>query len=213
MGTSEIHGIAGDAREAGLSSPPGPTVYWCGSAPNPDPYYLVRTHGDPMAMADTLRRKIHQLEPARSVYDVMPLAQHLSDASAENRLRTILLALFAFTAVSLVSIGLYGTISYLERMRQREVALRLALGALPRQILRGFLLQGLRVAAIGGIAGLLLGMGMSRMMSGMLYGISALDPTTYCSVALLIFLVALLASLVPAIRAARVQPTQVLREE
>ncbi len=213
MGTSEIRGIAGDAREAGLSSAPGPTVYWCGSAPNPEPYYLVRTHGDPMAMADTLRRKIHQLEPARSVYDVMPLTQHLSDASAENRLRTILLALFAFTAVSLVSIGLYGTISYLERMRQREVALRLALGALPRQILRGFLLQGLRVAAIGGIAGLLLGLGMSRLLSGMLYGISALDPTTYCGVALLMFLVALLASLVPAIRAARVEPTQVLREE
>lgn len=212
-GTSEIRGIVGDAREDGLSSPPGPTVYWCGSAPNPDPYYLIRTHGNPMAMADTLRRKIHQLEPTRSVYDVMPLTQHLRDASAENRLRTMLLALFAFTAVSLVSIGLYGTISYLERMREREVALRLALGALPRQILRSFLLQGLRVAAIGGIAGLLLGLGMGQMIAGMLYGISVLDPTTYCGTAMLIFLVALLASLVPAIRAASVDPTQVLREQ
>jgi ABC-type lipoprotein release transport system permease subunit len=147
------------------------------------------------------------------VYDLAPLQEHLDDAFAENRLRTLLLTLFAVTAVSLVSLGLYGTISYLVRVRQREVGLRLALGALPRQIAARFLLQGLRVTAIGCAAGLLLGVGLGRWLMGMLYGVSPLDPVTYAGVLLLILLVAAVASLVPAMRAARVEPTQVLREE
>ncbi|HEX5236316.1 MAG TPA: ABC transporter permease [Silvibacterium sp.] len=212
-GPSEIRGVVGDAREEGLNAPPAPTVYWCVPSPDPDVYYLVRTHGDPMAMADTIRRKMHDLEPGRSVYDIAPLQEHLDDAFAVNRLRTLLLTLFAVTAVSLVSLGLYGTISYLVRVRQREVGLRLALGALPRQIATRFLLQGLRVAGIGCAAGLLLDVGLGRGLTGMLYGVSPLDAVTYSAVVLLILAVAALASLVPAMRAARVQPTQVLREE
>jgi putative ABC transport system permease protein len=105
------------------------------------------------------------------VFNVMPLEDHLDDKLAENRLRTILLTLFAVTAISLVCIGLYGTISYVGRMRRREVGLRLALGALPGQIIRRFLLQGLRVTVAGCAAGLLLAVGMSRLLTGMLYGI------------------------------------------
>jgi putative ABC transport system permease protein len=209
----EIRGIVADAREQGLDTPPQPTVYWCFSAPTPDPAYLIRTHGDPMAMADTLRRKIHELEPARSVFAVMPLEDHLDDHLAENRLRTILLTLFALTAMALVSIGLYGTISYLGRIRQREVGLRLALGALPRQIVGRFLLQGLRVTLAGAVIGLLIGAGMSRLLTDMLYGVSALDPATYGGVLMLTLLIAAAASVLPAMRAAQVDPTQVLREE
>jgi predicted permease len=212
-GPREVRGIVGDAREEGLNAPPGPTVYWCVPSPDPDVYYLVRTKGDPMAMADTIRRKMHALEPNRSVYDIAPLQEHLDDAFAENRLRTLLLTLFAVTAVSLVSLGLYGTISYLVRVRQREIGLRLALGALPRQIAMRFLMQGIRVTVVGCAAGLLLGVGVGRWLMGMLYGVSPLDPLTYSGVLLLILAVAALASLVPAMRAARVEPTQVLREE
>ena len=213
MPASEVRGIASDAREEGLNSPPGPTVYWCVPSPDPDVYYLVRTQGDPLGMADTIRKKMHELEPGRSVYDIAPLQEHLDDAFAENRLRTQLLTLFAVSAVSLVSLGLYGTISYLVRMRQREVGLRLALGALPRQVATRFLVQGLRVAAIGGVAGLVLGAGLGRGLMGMLYEVSPVDPATYAGVLLLILVVAALASLVPAMRAARVDPTRVLREE
>ncbi|MEO6804742.1 MAG: ABC transporter permease [Edaphobacter sp.] len=212
MKPPEIRGIVGDAREESLDQLPGPAVYWCRTEAMPDPNYLIRTHGDPMAMAATLRTKIHQLEPARSVFSVMPLESHLGDQLAENRLRTILLTLFAMTAISLVCIGLYGTISYLGRTRRREVGLRLALGAVPRQITRRFLLQGLRVALIGCVAGLVLAAGLSRLLAGMLYGVSALDPATYVIVLLLTLLVATIASLVPAVRAARVEPTEVLRE-
>ena len=213
MKPGEIVGVAGDVREQGLDSPPQPTIYWCFSAPMPDPYYLIRTHGDPAAMAQTLRYKIQALEPGRSVFSVMPLEEHLDDRLAENRLRTILLSLFALTAIALVSIGLYGTISYLGRTRRREVGLRLALGALPRQIVGRFLLQGLRVTLAGCVTGLLLGAALSRLLAGMLYGVSPLDPSTYLGVLLLTLLIAGLASLLPAMRAARVHPTETLREE
>ncbi len=126
---AEIRGIVADAREQGLNREPAPTVYWCVSAPDPSPHFLIRTQGEPMAMAQMLRRKIHQIEPARSVFDISPLEQHLSDSFAENRLRTILLTLFALTAISLACVGLYGTLSYFVTVRKREVGLRLALGA------------------------------------------------------------------------------------
>lgn len=209
----QIRGIVGDAREEGLNTAPGPTVYSCFSAPNPFPNYLIRTQGDPMQMADSIRRRIHELEPSRSVYAVAPLREHLDESFAENRLRTILLTLFAATAVSLACIGLYGTVSYLGRLRQREVGVRLALGAMRGQIVARFLFQSLRVVAMGCVGGLALGLGLTRFLVGMLYGVSALDPATYLSVVLLILAVAALASLVPALRVAGVDPVRILREE
>jgi len=208
-----IRGVVGDAREEGMNTQPAPTVYSCFSAPDPFPNYLVRTHGDPMTMAETIRRRIHEIEPARSVYAFAPLQEHLDEASQENRLRTMLLTVFAATAILLACIGLYGTLSYLGRLRQREVGVRLALGAMRNQIVARFLLQGLRVAIIGCAAGLALGMGLSHFIGSMLYGVSALDPATYGGVVCLILVVAACASLVPALRAARVEPVQVLREE
>jgi putative ABC transport system permease protein len=209
----EIRGIAGDARETGINVAPVPTVYWCFSASGPDPNFLVRTHGDPASMAQTIRRRIHEIEPARSVFDVMPLGQHLSDAFAENRMRTILLTFFALTAIALASLGLYGTLGYFVMVRRRETGLRIALGAMRGEILRHFLLQGLGISILGCIAGLGLAAGFTRMLSGMLYGVSPTDATTLLGVILLVIAVAAIASLAPSIRAARVEPMQVLREE
>ncbi|MGD0733913.1 MAG: ABC transporter permease [Terracidiphilus sp.] len=211
--SGQIRGVVGDAREEGLNLQPAPTVYSCFSAPNPFPNYLIRTHGDPMQMAETIRRRIHELEPSRSVFGITTLQEHLNDASSENRLRTMLLTLFAVTAVSLACIGIYGTLSYLGRLRQREVGVRLALGSTRSQIAMRFLTQGLRVALIGCIAGLALGLGLTHFLTGMLYGVTALDPATYCGVTLVILLVAALASLLPAVRVARVDPMRILREE
>lgn len=210
----EIRGVVGDAREEGVNHPPSPTVYWClGSPGGPDSTFLVRTRMDPTAMASALRRKIKEIEPGRSLFDVMPLEEHLNDAFSENRLRTILLTLFAVTAVSLASIGLYGTLSYAVTMRRREVGLRLALGALPGQIVKQFLLQGLAVTLLGCAAGWGLAAGFTRVLSGMLYGVSPSDALTLSTVALLMLLVAALAALIPSLRAAHVDPMQVLREE
>lgn len=210
---AEIRGMVGDAREVGINRAPVPTVYWCVSAPDPDPNYLIRTRTEPMAMADTIRRKIHEIEPGRSVFDVMPLSDHLGDAFADTRLRTVLLTFFAITALSLACLGLYGTLSYFVSIRRREVGLRLALGAVQGQVLRQFLFEGLRVAALGCTGGILLGAACARLLAGMLYGVSPSDGVTLSGVVLTILIVAAGASLIPAIRAARVEPMQVLREE
>jgi ABC-type antimicrobial peptide transport system permease subunit len=133
----------------------------------------VRTHAaQPLTMARTLRQKIQEIEPGRSVFDITPLEERIDNAFAENRMRTVLLTFFAATAVSLACIGLYGTLSYSVNVRQREVGLRLALGAFRGQITKQFLLQVLTVLFVAAIA-----------------------------------------SLVPALRAARLDPMHVLREE
>ncbi len=181
--------------------------------PEPDPYYLVRTRMDPRAMAGALRRKIKEIEPARSVFDIIPLEEHLNNAFGENRLRTILLTFFAVTAVSLACIGLYGTLSYSVTVRRREVGLRLALGALQGQIVKQFLLKGLAVTFLGCLAGWGLAAAFARALSGMLYGVSPSDAATLLSVVLLMMLVATFAALIPSLRAAHVDPMQVLREE
>jgi putative ABC transport system permease protein len=213
VATGEIRGIVGDARESGMNREPNPTVYWCLTAPEPDPHYLVRTARAPMTMAETIREKIHELEPGRSVFEIMPLEEHLDAAFAEDRLRTVLLSFFAATAVALACVGLYGTLSYSVNIRRREVGLRLALGALRGQILKQFLLDGLRISFLGCVAGWGLAKVSGRLLSGMLYGVSPSDVTTLSAVVFLVLLVATLASLLPAIQAARVEPMQVLRDE
>ena len=211
--TGEIRGIVADSREQGLNAEPMPTVYWCVSAANPNRYYLLRTRGEPMAMADTLRRTILQVEPTRSVFDLMPLQAHIRDAFAEGRLRTVLLTMFALTAVSLACIGLYGTLTYLVTLRHREIGLRLALGAMRSEITRRYLAQGLRVALIGCGCGLVMAIASARLLSAMLYGVSSLDAKTFAGVIALVVLVAGLAVFVPAFRASRTDPMNVLREE
>ncbi len=210
---AQIRGVAANAREQGRNVPAQPTVYWCFSAPNPDPYYLLRVNGDPASMADAVRRRIQALEPARSVFGVLPLEDHLADRTAETRLLTSLLTAFATTAVVLVAIGLYGTVSYLGRRRRREIGLRLAMGAQPRSIVSRFLVQGLRVTAAGAAAGLCLGAVLSRLLHSRLYGVTSLDGPTYAAVLLFTLALALVAALVPAVRASHVNPMEILRQE
>jgi hypothetical protein len=209
----QIRGIVGDVRETGLDREPPPTVYWCAGFSQPGIFFLVNTRGEPSSLAEAIRRKVHELEPQRSVYDLTPLTDHISDAYAENRLRTILLAFFAVTAVLVACVGLYGTLSYLVNVRQREVALRLALGALQTQVVRQFLAQGVRVSLLGCLAGLLLVAAFAQLISGMLYGISATDSSTLVGVVAIMLTVSVVASLLPAIRAARLEPMQTLRDE
>jgi putative ABC transport system permease protein len=211
--SGEIRGIAASAREQGLNTEPMPTVYWCMSAPVPDPYYLIRTRTDPMAMSNTVRRAIHQLEPGRSVFDIMPLTDHLHDAFAENRMRMILLSLFAITALSLACVGLYGTLSYVIMQRNREIGLRLAIGAQRSQILMRYLVQGMRITILGCVCGLVLSALSARFLAGMLFGVSRFDLVTLSGVVGCLLLVAASACLIPSLRASRTDPMRVLREQ
>ena len=209
----EIVGVVGDARENGLNHPAVPTFYWCSSNADPSPYFLLRVRGDPMKLANALRREIHRIEPSRSVFEMMPLSERLSESNAENRFRTLLLALFALTAISLAAIGLYGTLSYLVARRNREIGLRMALGALPSQIRARFLAQGAGVALLGCVAGLVIAAALSRLLAGMLYEVSRLDPLTYIAVAAGVLVLAAAAAALPAGRAAHLDPMQILRHE
>jgi len=208
-----IRGIVGDARERGMDHAPVPTAYYCSDAIQPGLFFLVRTRGNPMAMAETIRRKLHEIAPYRSVFGLSPLADHISEAFAENRLRTVLLTFFALTAIALACVGLYGTLSYQVNIRQREVGLRLALGALRGQIVRQFLGRGVRVSLIGCAAGLGLAAAFSKLMAGMLFGVSPWDAIALSGVVGLVLAVSIAASLLPAVRAAKVEPMRVLREE
>jgi putative ABC transport system permease protein len=212
-GPAEIVGIAGNARESTLDHAPAPTAYWCAPIAQPGTYFLVRTHNAPLTMAETIRRQIRDIEPLRSAYDFAPLEQHFSDGLAENRLRTILLSFFAATALSLACVGLYGTLSYNVNVRRREVGLRLALGALRGQIVKQFLWQGLAVCLLGCAAGFALAAASTRLLAGLLYGVSPTDAPTLGAVILLVLAVAAVASLLPSLRASRVDPMQVLRDE
>lgn len=210
---ARIMGVVGDAREHGINREPTPTVYFCGNPAQPFRVFLIRTRDEPTAVAQAVRLKIKELEPQRSVYDMAPLEEWIGDAFAENRLRALLLATFAITALALACIGLYGTLSYVVSLRRREVGLRLALGASRPDIVLHYLLKGLRIIAPACAAGLILAAASGRFISGMLYGVSAYDPGTLAAVLVIVFVVATLASLLPATRAAAVEPVRVLREE
>lgn len=210
---ARISGAVADAREQGLNQAPEPTVYWCVTAPTPNPFFLLRTAGDPMSLADTVRRRIGRLEPSRSVFDVSPLRSHLSDAAASDRLTTVLLSLFGATAVALVCVGLYGTLSYLVRVRRREIGLRLAIGATRQTIAGHFLAKGLWACVAGSAIGLPLAYLAAASFSTMLYGVSAFDVRTFAAVSALLLMAAALSALLPSIRAARLDPMKVLRDE
>jgi ABC-type antimicrobial peptide transport system permease subunit len=164
-------------------------------------------------VAGLVREKIKELEPLRAIYDVAPLAERIGDEYAQDRLRTVLLALFEGTALSLACLGVYGTLSYVVSLRRREVGLRVALGALSSHIVRQFLLKALRVVGVACAVGLVLSLAFTRALSGMLYGVSPSDPITLAAVIGIVLLVASAAAWMPAMRASRIDPMQALREE
>jgi putative ABC transport system permease protein len=211
-GAGTIVGIVADARDHGIDRSPAPIVYSCFSAPHPTPHFLVRTRGEPAALAHTLRVKLKEREPLRSVYDIAPLEDRIGGAFAQNRLRTAVLAFFAVTALTLACVGLYGTLSYVVNLRRREVGLRLALGAVGKNLVRQFLVQAWRVVVVAIVTGLVLSFFFTRLLAGMLYGVSPSDPVVLATVVAIVLVVATLAALIPAMRAALVEPMHVLRE-
>jgi hypothetical protein len=211
MGT--ISGVVGSARERGLDRAPAPTVYFCANWANPNSFFLVRARGDPTAIVQDVRLKLRELEPLRAVYNIAPLDAQIDDAFADNRMRTAVLVSFAATALALACLGLYGTLSYVVSLRRREVGLRMAVGALRSDIAAQFVGKTLRVLAIACVAGLALSFAFGRLLSGMLIGVSPTDPGTLVGVVAIVIGVGVLAALVPAARAALVDPMRVLREE
>jgi putative ABC transport system permease protein len=209
-----IVSVVGNAREFGAAREPVPTTYRCFTANAYPPLaFLVRTTGDPMTMVNTVRRTISAVAPSRSVYDVVTLEQRVGNEYSADSLRTALISVFAGAALALVSLGIYGTLSYLVSLRRREVGLRVALGALQQTIVSHYLFKALRVVGIACLAGLVVAYALTRSISSWLFAVSSSDPITLASVIVIVLLVATIAALVPAVRAARIDPMEALRDE
>jgi ABC-type antimicrobial peptide transport system permease subunit len=175
--------------------------------------YYVRTAGDRAAIGPAIRTAAREIDPALPVIDLRTQEQQIERRNSQERLFAQLSGFFGVAALMIACVGLYGLMSYLVLQRTGEMGLRLALGALPAQVLRMVLRESFTLVAIGLVLGLAVAYTVRRYVESMLFGLTAADPLTYALVAGVLIVVTLLASLRPARRAARVDPMSALRAE
>jgi len=209
-----VIGVVGDVREFGLAEPAIPEAYYPESQSTSSELVLVvRTASDPQAQVAAIRNAVHGLDKGLPWYGVQTLSEMVSDSSREKRFVALLLALFAAVALALASVGIYGVVSYSVSQRTREIGIRMAFGAEVRNVLGMVLREGLRLVIAGVAVGLLGAWALSRYLTSILYAVRATDLATYILAALLMTAVALVAALVPARRATKVDPMVALRYE
>jgi putative ABC transport system permease protein len=210
-----IVGIVGDVRQAGLDQPPRPEIYlpyqqWDFFRPA---YFAVRTAGDPMAVANTVREQIWAVDKDQPVTNVMPLEDMLSDYLAPRKLQSSLLGGFAGFALLLAALGIYAVLASSVTQRTQEIGVRVALGAQQSNILRQILAQGLKLAGLGVVIGVAGALALSQVLATLLFGVTATDPWTLSGAVAVLLLVAAGACYIPARRATRVDPMVALRYE
>ena len=211
---AEIIGVVGNVRYDSLVDASPPAVYF----PHADLAYsfmtlVVRTDGEPTAIAPAIQREIRTLDPNQPVSDVRSMNQVMSEWVSRSRFNTLLLGLFAGLATLLSAVGIFGVMNYSVALRTRELGLRLAVGAQPRQVLLLVLKQGLVLTIVGVVLGLAAAFALTRLLSGLLFGVAAVDVTTFATISLLLVVVSLLACYLPARRAMRIDPLKALRYE
>jgi predicted permease len=209
-----VVGVAGDVRSARLDSAAGYTAYLPDAAmPRSSMSLVVRTSGEPARLAGAVRAAIREVAPGQAFVEVVPLRAKLADAASTPRLFAALASAFGALALALAAVGLYGVVAYVARQREREIGVRVALGAPPARVLALMLRQGLAPVAAGLVVGLAGALAAARVLRALLFEVSATDPATYAAVAALLGAVAALAAYLPARRAARVDPLVALRAD
>jgi len=209
-----IVGIIGDERFDGLAEAAEPAVYVpLLQAPQGGGVLLVRSAGDPLALVGPVRRAVATLDPQLALYGIEPLAETISASIARPRFTALLLALFGGLGMLLALVGVHGVLSYTVAQRRPEVGIRMALGASRAGIVRLVVGDGARLAVLGTLIGLALALVGSRLLASLVFGVTVRDPFTFAAVAAGVLLMAVLASWLPARRAARADPMAALRAE
>jgi len=212
--TGEVVGVVGDVKTNGLDAAVGPMIYW--------PYFqfpelfntvVVRSDGEPSRLVPAVKAALWAVSKNQPISRIETMEEVLSESLARRRLYMVLLGVFAGAALLLAGVGIYGMVSYSVSQRIREMGIRIAIGAERGDVLRLVLGQGVKVAGLGIVVGMVAALGLTRLMSSLLFGVNATDPLTFAGVASLLTLVALGACFVPARRAMRVDPMVALRHE
>ena len=208
-----IVGVVGDVRDQALNQE-SPTLYYpMGFRVWPLMDVVVRTDGQPEALLPAVRQKIHDLDPELALANVKTMQDWLSTSAAQPRLNTLLLSIFAFLALLIASIGIYGVLAYSVSQRTQEIGVRMALGATPQGVLRMTLLDGMKVAAIGMGCGVIAAVALGETVSSLVFGVNVRDLGTFVLVVVTLAIVTIAACAIPALRASRVSPLVALRYE
>jgi hypothetical protein len=211
---AEIVGVVGDVRHSGLTSEPAPTAYLLhAQTPGYITNLVVRTIGEPLSYVGAIRRAIHDADPTQAVSAARLLDGDVAEALSRPRLYAVLVSCFALIAVALATIGVYGLNAYVVMQRTREIGIRLALGATREHVFFDVLRHGGGLVAIGLIAGLVAAIAARQVMAKLVFGVTTGDPLTYLLAAITFAAVALIATIIPARRATRVEPIRALRCE
>jgi putative ABC transport system permease protein len=212
---STVLGVVGDMRRQGLEKQVVPQVYFPVNVWDfPSGMdVMARASSDPLALAATIRQTIRSIDKKATILSVNTLDAHLGKLSAQRRLNTWLLALFATLALSLAAIGIYGLMHFAVAQRTHEIGIRIALGARSSDVTRLVIGQGMKMVFVGVAVGLVASLWLTSLMAHLLFEVSGTDPVTYCGVALLLVSVALVACYLPARKAAQVDPLVALRHE
>jgi predicted permease len=209
-----VVGVVGTVKQYGLDIDGRMVVYYPEQQSADGGLYLVaRTSNDPASAASAIVREIHAIDPGVPVIEVRTMQERLHDSLARQRFSMAVLGGFAGFALLLAAVGVYGVISYMVTQGTHDIGLRMALGAQPRNILGLVVRQGMTLAAIGMVVGLIGAFSLTRVMATLLFGISATDTVTFSAVTLFLGAIALVASYVPALRATRVDPVIALHYE
>jgi putative ABC transport system permease protein len=209
-----VVGVVGHTKHEGLDAESRVQIYLpYPQQPPPSLAFAVRTAGDPTQYVNQMRRAVRSVDSDQPISAVRTMDELISLSVGQRRLSMLLLSLFSGIALVLASIGIYGLMSYSVTQRARELGVRIALGASRGDVLRLVLRQGMSLALLGITIGVGAAVALTRLIESQLYGVRATDPATFLGVALLLGATALAANLVPAVRATRVDPAVVLREE
>jgi putative ABC transport system permease protein len=210
-----VVGVVKDVRQYELVIEPKPQMYL--PYEQADFFYpralAVRTTLDPLSLAATVRKTVWEIDKDQPVSDISSMEQIVSESVARQRFSMLLLGVFAGLALVLAAVGIYGVMSYSVAQRTREIGIRIALGAQRSDVLKLTVGQGLRLVVIGVVIGLAAAFVLTRLMSSLLFGVSATDPATFVVISLVLISVSILASCIPALRATKVDPMFALRYE